>query len=76
MPDDDGRVGYETYCKEVGGVSFNGDKLPTWEEQCERNPKIANAWSAAARATIFQYEQSQRDQNVAEGVLKRHSLDH
>jgi len=44
------RAAYEAYCAQVGGVAYNGDKLPTWDEQRERNPKIAVAWHAAAEA--------------------------
>jgi hypothetical protein len=48
-----GKVNYEAYCKAVGGVSrFTGDKLPTWEEQVERQPEIAKAWIAGAMASI------------------------
>lgn len=37
---------YQTYCEKVGGVAFNGDKLPTWEE-FEADPakqKSAAGW--------------------------------
>lgn len=29
--EDNAKAAYELYCKEVGGLAFNGDKLPTWE---------------------------------------------
>lgn len=42
---------YTAYCVAVGGVSFNGDTLPTWEQQREReDQKIPNAWVEAAKA--------------------------
>lgn len=28
---------YETYCTAVGGVAFNGDKLPDWEGMIRRS---------------------------------------
>lgn len=46
------KVAYSTYCVHVGGVAFNGDALPTWDEQAERNPKIAEAWRASAIAVL------------------------
>lgn len=44
------KILYETYCEQVGGVAFNGDKLPTWE-QFSADPtkqKQVNAWHAVA----------------------------
>lgn len=41
---------YTTYCEAVGGVAFNGDPLPGWQ-QFSTDPtkeKQANAWLAAA----------------------------
>ena len=35
------RIAYETYCKSVGGMAFNGDKLPDWINVPGR---IADAW--------------------------------
>jgi len=44
-----GKLAYETYCAAVGGKSFNGDKLPTWEEQRAREDQtIPNAWVEVA----------------------------
>lgn len=54
-----GRVAYEAYCDAVGGVAFNGDALPSWEQQCERSPRIAQAWRCAGRAA----EQTHSDDN-------------
>jgi len=31
-------MAYTVYCQAVGGVAFNGDKLPSWEE-FKRDPK-------------------------------------
>lgn len=41
---------YERYCAAVGGVAFNGDKLPTWAEFSSDpgKTKQANAWLAVA----------------------------
>jgi len=44
------RAAYGAYCVRVGGRAFNGDTLPSWEEQQQRNPQIAEAWEAAAEA--------------------------
>lgn len=45
---------YETYCEKVGGLAFNGDKLPTWEEFStdSTKKKQSDAWLAAAQAAI------------------------
>jgi hypothetical protein len=48
-----GRVAYEAYCVAVGGKAFNGDVLPTWEQQGERSPKIAEAWGRAGLAVAL-----------------------
>ena len=41
---------YETYCAAVGGVAFNGDKLPSWSEFVAdpTNQKQVEAWRAVA----------------------------
>ena len=39
---------YESYCESVGGLAFNGDRLPSWEE-LKADPsktKIVRAWTA------------------------------
>lgn len=43
---------YETYCKSVGGVAFNGDPLPDWKtfHDDPSKQKQANAWLDAADA--------------------------
>lgn len=46
---------YDTYCRTVGGVAFNGDPLPTWDEFCatESKKKQVDGWKAvASEATI------------------------
>tara|TARA_R110002153_G_scaffold113986_2_gene256559 strand:+ start:726 stop:1118 length:393 start_codon:yes stop_codon:yes gene_type:complete len=45
---------YSTYCKEVGGVAFNGDPLPTWDEfsKDESKTKQSDAWKAVATDAI------------------------
>ncbi len=47
-----GGIAYDAYCKSVGGVSWNGDKLPTWDEMCldEKKQKLVVAWCASAEA--------------------------
>jgi hypothetical protein len=45
-----GRCAYDTYRFSVGGHSVHGDKLWTWDEMRERNPKVAAAWQDAAEA--------------------------
>lgn len=52
---DIGKVNYEAYCIAVGGVSHNGDKLPTWYEMLRDNPKIANAWRYAANVLLQEF---------------------
>lgn len=47
-----GRLAYEAYLAAVGGVSVNGDDLPSWDEQVSSKPDIAAAWCAAAQAVI------------------------
>lgn len=47
---------YDTYCKAVGGVAFNGDPLPGWKEfrADPKKTKQADAWYlTAARAEEF-----------------------
>jgi hypothetical protein len=45
---------YAAYCKAVGGVAFNGDPLPTWEEFAAdpKKRKQADAWRAAAEVAL------------------------
>lgn len=50
-----GRVAWTAYAGAVGGVAYNGDKLPTWEEM-EADPnktKLVAAWKEAARAVAL-----------------------
>lgn len=57
-----GRRSYEAYCAGVGGRSFNGDALPTWEALTEaaltdpKKARIVTAWNMAAAAApiVFQ----------------------
>jgi hypothetical protein len=54
--DELGEVAYETYCKAVGGKSFNGDALPSWAGMKEaaktdsKKENIVMAWKRAGRA--------------------------
>lgn len=41
------RVGYDAYCVSVGGVAFNGDRLPEFKDVPD---KIQQAWMNAAVA--------------------------
>lgn len=45
---------YDVYCKEVGGVNFQGDPLPTWDEfkSDPTKKKQSNAWIEVARAAF------------------------
>lgn len=45
---------YAAYCEAVGGKSFNGDHLPTWEtfRSDPEKQKQSDAWIAAAKAGI------------------------
>jgi hypothetical protein len=45
-----GQIAYEAYCETTNWKSIRGDDLPSWEEQLERNPNIAQAWNNAAQA--------------------------
>lgn len=42
---------YESYCAAVGGVAFNGDKLPSWDEFSidPAKQKQSDAWRATAK---------------------------
>lgn len=41
---------YEAYCQSVGGVAFNGDPLPKWEDFAAdpQKQKQVQGWIAAA----------------------------
>lgn len=53
-----GQVNYEGYYKASGGVSLiSGAPLPTWEQQ---NPKICEAWEAAARDVLNYADAAQK----------------
>ena len=51
---------YTVYCENVGGIAFNGDKLPTWTEFSvdPKKEKQANAWRASARSILQRMEVS------------------
>ena len=42
-----GKIAYNAYGDNRGWVTFNGDAMPTWEEQ---TPELREAWDAAAQA--------------------------
>lgn len=56
MPDMEQIAGqlYETYCHLVGGIAFNGDALPNWEEfsKDESKQKQANGWRGVASKAL------------------------
>lgn len=49
-----GKVGYDAYCKQTGGVSLiSGDKLPGFEYL---RPAIQDAWAAVGIACNLDYD--------------------
>lgn len=50
------RAAWEAYKTAVGGVAFNGDPLPSWDEMCadEKKQKLVNGWVESARAVVLQ----------------------
>lgn len=42
-----GRIGYEAYAAETGGLTYDGKKMPEWDELPDR---IRKAWAFAATA--------------------------
>jgi len=52
-----GKAAYEAYCETVGWKSFNGDQLPTWEQQLESKPGIAYAWVQAGNEAVRKHEE-------------------
>lgn len=42
-----GMIAYNAYGESRGWVVFNGDSMPTWDEQ---SPELREAWNAAAEA--------------------------
>ena len=51
---------YETYCTAVGGVAFNGDKLPSWHDFSGdfSKTKQATAWMTVALRVLRQPPQT------------------
>jgi hypothetical protein len=47
-----GKLAYDVYCESVGGVAFNGDQLPPFDEDGDgpNRDQIRAAWIAAAAA--------------------------
>lgn len=45
---------YTAYCEAVGGIAFNGEPLPNWQEfnSDESKQKQANAWIAVAQVAM------------------------
>lgn len=58
-----GKRPYESYCAAVGGLSFNGQALPTWEQLVEKQESdsktrlVVAGWMLAATAApiVFQH---------------------
>ena len=46
LMNDLGKIAYEAYCKERNYISFNGERLPHFEEQ---STDLQNAWRKAAQ---------------------------
>lgn len=46
------KVAWDAYKEAVGGKTYNGDPMPTWEELCkdETKARIVKAWEIAGRA--------------------------
>lgn len=44
-----GQVGYEAYAKQTGGKTFDGRKMPQWDDLPEN---IKLAWEAAGEAML------------------------
>ena len=42
-----GKLAWDTYAETVGGTTFDGKPLPTWEELGQRQ---RDGWTAAAKA--------------------------
>jgi hypothetical protein len=58
---------YTKYCEAVGGVAFNGDPLPAWDE-FSKDPakeKQSKAWIAAA-TELFPQAQKPTEEEVKE----------
>ena len=71
MSEELAKKAYETYCEAVGGVAFNGYKLPTWEEfsSNESKQKQANAWLKVGEMIDFEcslYYWNRRDTEETE----------
>lgn len=47
-----GQVAYEAYFDAVGGRSYDGHALQSWEGLNHQPPVIRNAWEAAAQAVL------------------------
>ena len=56
MPDIEGKAKelYEVYCESVGGVAWNGDPLPSWEEFSADSTKEtqADGWRRVAERAL------------------------
>lgn len=48
---------YEEYCKAVGGIAFNGDPLPSWQEFSNDANKVKqkDGWLAVAKLAASKY---------------------
>jgi hypothetical protein len=57
-----GKVGYDAYCKQTGGVSLiSGDKLPEFDAL---KSAIKDAWAAAAQAVALEIVETGRKAKV------------
>lgn len=64
-----GRAAWTAYRRAVGGVAWNGDKLPEWEEMLAdpKKEQIVAAWKEAARAVALLVNHERIRQFTAEG---------
>lgn len=56
MPQTIAQIAYEAYCQAVGGQSFSGEPLPSWQEfsMDPRKQMQVRAWRLAADAVALQ----------------------
>ena len=64
-----GRIAWQTYKAEVGGKSFNGERLPSWEEmQADKKKKtIVAAWCEVGRSIAHYLSLKNIHETVASG---------
>jgi len=58
-----GQIAYETYCITRDWKSFNGTKLPSWEEQRD---DLKGSWERAAEAVIIVFNNQNKEEDPLE----------